>query len=103
MPRRAGHWCCYDALDEPEQVEGAAREAVNSCHRHHVAGGQLGEHPVKLAAVGPRAGSLLAIDVPAAASGGAELVELAIEALPVGRDAGIADKAFLRMRFGHIL
>src|SRR5438270_3375507 len=54
----------HDALHDPEQVEGAAREAVNPRHRHHVAGGQLAEHPVKLAAVDVRARHLLAIDVP---------------------------------------
>jgi hypothetical protein len=38
-----------DALDYAEQIEGAASEAINARHRHHVAGGQLAEHPVKLA------------------------------------------------------
>jgi hypothetical protein len=59
----------HDALDDAKQVEGAAREPVNPCHRHYVAGSQLAEHPVKLAPVGLRACHLLAIDVPAAASG----------------------------------
>src|SRR5205807_10428721 len=90
-----------DALDDGEQVEGAAGQPVNPCHRHHVAGGQLAEHPVKLAPVGPRARHLLAIDVPAAASGGAKLLKLAVEGLPVGADAGIADKPFFGVSFDH--
>src|SRR5205823_3826233 len=88
-----------DALDDAEQVKGAAREAVNARHRHHVAEGQLAEHPVKLAPVGPRAGRLLAVDVAAAASGGAKLLKLAVEALPHGTDAGIADKPFFGVSF----
>jgi len=36
----------HDPLDDAEQVEGAAREPVNPGHRHHVAAGQLAEHPV---------------------------------------------------------
>ena len=40
---------------------------------------------------------------PAGASGSAKLFELAVEGLPVDRDAGIADKPFLRMSFGHTL
>jgi hypothetical protein len=59
-----------------------------------VARGQLAEHPVKLVPVGPRAGRLLAVDVPAAASGGATLLMLAVEGLPHGADASIADKPF---------
>jgi hypothetical protein len=43
------------------------------------------------------------IDVPAAAAGGAKLLELGIERLPVGRDAGIADEPFFGMSVGHIL
>jgi hypothetical protein len=92
-----------NALDDAEQVEGAAGEAVDPRHRHHVAGSQLAEHPVKLAPVGSRTCRLLAVDVPAAASGGSKLLKLAVEGLPVGGNAGIADDAFLRMRFGHIL
>ena len=102
----------HDLLDDGEQVEGAARQPVNPRHRHHVAGGQLAEHPVKLAPVGPRARHLLAVDVPAAASGGAKLVKLAVERLPVGADARVADEpffarvadeAFFGLSFGHIL
>ena len=82
----------HDALDDGEQVKGAAGEAVDPCHRHHIAGGQLAEHPVRFGPVGPRVADLLAVDVPAVASGGAKLLKLAIEGLPVGADAGIADK-----------
>jgi hypothetical protein len=92
-----------DALDDAEQVKGAAREAVNPRHRHHVAGGQLGDHPVKLAPVGPRARHLLAIDVPAAASDTASLLKLNVERLPVGADAGIADESFFGATFEHNL
>jgi phosphonate transport system substrate-binding protein len=46
---------------------GRASKAVDPRHRHHVAGGQPGEHAEKLAPVGPRARHLLAVDVPAAA------------------------------------
>jgi len=42
-------------------------------------------------------------DVPAAASRRAKLVELGVKGLPVGRDAGIADKPFFGVSFGHIL
>jgi hypothetical protein len=69
----------HDALDGTEQVKGAARQPVNPRHRRHVAGGQLAKHSVKLALVGPRAGRLLAIDIPAAASGGAKLLKLAVK------------------------
>jgi len=72
----------------------AARQPVDARHRHDVAGGQLAEHPVKLAAVGPRACHLLAVDVPAAASRRAKLFKLRVKGLPVGADAGIADEPF---------
>ena len=45
------------------------------------------------APVGSCARHPLAMDIPAAASNGAELVELSVEGLPVGVDAGVADKA----------
>jgi hypothetical protein len=66
-----------DALDDAEQIKGAAREAVDPRHRHHVAESQLTEHPVKLAPVGVRARRFFAVDVPAAALGGAKLLKLA--------------------------
>ena len=93
----------HDALDDGEQVEGAARQPVNPRHRHPVAGGELAEHPVKLAPVGPCACHLLAIDVPAAASGGAKLLKLPVECLPVGADAGIADEPFFGGEFRSYL
>jgi hypothetical protein len=93
----------HDALDDAEQIEGAARQPVNPRYRHDVAGGQLAKHPVQLAPVGTRAGRLLAADVAAAASGGAKLLKLAVEGLPHGTDASIADKAFFGVRFDHNL
>jgi len=93
----------HDALDDTEQVESAASEAVDPRHRHHVAGGQLAEHPVKFAPVEARSGHLLALDVAAAASGLTKLLKLAVEGLPVGADAGIADEAFFGVSFAHIL
>jgi hypothetical protein len=63
----------------PEEVKGAAREAVKPRHCQNVAVRQLAEHPVKLAPVGPRARYLLAVDFAAAAPGGTKLVELAVE------------------------
>jgi hypothetical protein len=92
-----------DALDDPEQVKGATDKAVDSRDRHRAAAGQLAEHPVKRAPVGPCARHLLAVDVPAAASSGAELVKLAVEGLPVGVDAGIANEAFFGVSFRPIL
>jgi hypothetical protein len=79
-----------NSLDDGEQVERAARQSVNPCHRHHVAGAELAEHPVEFAQVGPRARYLLAVNVAAAASRRAQLLELAVESLPVGADARIS-------------
>ena len=42
-------------------------------------------------------------DVPAIASGLAKLLKLAIEGLPVGAHAGIANEPLFGMSFGHIL
>jgi hypothetical protein len=95
--------CIDDLLDDGEQVKGRARQSVNPRHRHHVAGAEGLQHPKKLAPVGPRTCHLLAVDVPAAASGGAQLLKLNIERLPVSADAGIAERAVLRFCFGHIL
>jgi len=50
-----------------------------------------------------RACHLLAVDVAAATFRLAKLVKLAVEGLPVGRDAGIADEPFFGASFGHIL
>jgi hypothetical protein len=91
------------AIDDGEQIERAARQPVDARHRHYVARGEAVEHAGKLGPVGPRARHLLAVDVPAAASGSAKLVKLGIERLPIGADAGIADKVFFGVSFGHIL
>jgi hypothetical protein len=64
-------------LTDAKQIEGAVGDAVNARHRHHVAGGELAEQPGKLAPVGQRARQLLAVDVPVAASGGAQMLKLA--------------------------
>jgi len=93
----------HDALHDAEQVEGATCKPVDPRHRHHVAGGQLAEHPVKLTSVGPRARYLLPVNVPAAASSGAELIELHGEGLPVGRDAGISRSGVFRDVFRSYL
>jgi hypothetical protein len=66
-------------------------------------GGEAAQHPQKFAPVAVRARHFLAVDVPAAASGRAQLLKLCVKGPPVGRDAGITDKPFLRMSFGHIL
>jgi hypothetical protein len=91
----------HNALDDREQVKGAARQAVDARHRHHVAGGEAVEQFEKLVPVGPRARHFLAVNLPA--SGGAKLVELGVEGLPVGADPGVADEAFFEVSFGHIL
>jgi len=93
----------HNALDDAEQIEGAARKPVNPRHRHYVSGGEAAEHPQKLAPVGPRAGYFFPADVPAAASCGPELLKLAVEGLPVGADAGIPDEPFFGMCFDDIL
>jgi hypothetical protein len=43
------------------------------------------------ASVGPRTRHLLAMDIPAAAPGSAQLLKLDVECLPVGADVGVAD------------
>ena len=95
--------CALASTMDLEQIEGAASEAVNPRHRHHVTRGQLVEHPVEFAPVGPRARYLLAVDVAAAASGGAHLRKLAVDGLPHGADADIADEPFFGVSFDHIL
>ena len=55
------------------------------------------------APVRPGARYVLAVDVPAAASVRTQLFKLAVERLPVGADAGIAEAAVLRVSCGHIL
>src|SRR6516162_8034973 len=82
---------------------GRSSTVKRRCHRHHVAGGQLAEHAEKLAAVAVHTGHLLAVDVPAGASGGTKLVKLAVEGLPVSGYAGIADEPFFSVSFDHNL
>ena len=62
LASRTGQTCCAPA--------GRPR-------RHHVAGGEAVEHPEKLAPVAVRARHLLAVDIAAAASGGASWSSLA--------------------------
>jgi hypothetical protein len=57
----------HDLFDGGEQVEGAAREAVNPRHSHHVAGGEGPQHFEKFAPVVVRAGHLLAVNLGGAA------------------------------------
>ena len=89
----------HDALDDAEQVKGAAGQPIDARHRHHIAGGRLAEHPVKLPPVGARARHLLAGDIPVAASRHPKLIELAVERLPLGADTGISGEAFFTVRF----
>jgi hypothetical protein len=71
-----------NALDDAEQVKGAAGKPVDPRHCNHVAGGKPVEHTEKPAPVGLRARYLLAVDVPADESGGAQLLKLGVECLP---------------------
>lgn len=72
----------HDLFDNSEQVKGTAGEAVNACHRHHVAGADGFKKVQKLAPVAVRAGDFLAVNVAVAASGVAKLLKLAVERLP---------------------
>ena len=76
----------HDSLDDAEQVKGAARQPVDARHRDYVAGGQLAEHPAKLAPVDPRARHLLAVDVSAAASDSKN--DAAMFTVPMGPSPG---------------
>jgi hypothetical protein len=60
-------------LTMPNRSKSAARELVDARHCAHVARGKPAQHAKKFAAVGPRARYFLAVDVPAAASGCAQL------------------------------
>ena len=91
-----------DLLDDGEQVEGAAREAVDPRHRNDVAGGEVLEHFKKFAPVVVRARHLLPVNL-GGASCRAKLLKLAVERLTHGTDAGIAEMAVLRVSFGHKL
>jgi hypothetical protein len=68
-------------------------------HRYRIAGASLPSKRLSSRWSGPR--TLLAVNVPAVAFCGAELFKLAFEGLPLGADAGVPDKPFLRMRFDH--
>jgi hypothetical protein len=80
-------------LTMPKQIEGAAGEAVNPRHSHPSPGARRSSI-LRSWRRSLCARYVLAVDVAAAASGGAELVELGIEGLPVGRNTGIADEPF---------
>ena len=59
MPSRLSGRCAkrfrvHYALNDAEEVDGAARQPVYARHSHHVAGGKPPEHAQKLAPVGPR-------------------------------------------------
>src|SRR6516165_2989582 len=58
----------HDLFDYGEQVKGAAGEAVNPRHRHHIAGGETFQHVEKLAAVGARTRHLLAVNLGASSA-----------------------------------
>ncbi len=86
----------HDLLDDGEQVERRARQPVDSSHRHHVAGVKA-----RRASAEARAGRLVRPSPSrgrssTAASGGAQLLKLGVEGLPIGADAGIADEAVFR-------
>jgi hypothetical protein len=85
--------------DDVTQVP-AARQAVDARHGHHVAGRKALEHFEKLAPVAARARYLLAVNL--RASRAAKLLKLGVERLPVGANSGIAERAILLVRSGHI-
>ena len=75
------------------------RRGGQSASPHHVAGGKLAGIRLSSRRSARAPVTLLAADVPARASGLAKLLKLAVEGLPVGGDAGIADKAFFEGEF----
>ena len=89
----------HDALDDGEQLEGRASEAVDPGHHHGVAASKGLEELSQFLAVDLRAGNLLPID--GRAAGGPQLFELGFEGLPDGGDAGVAE-AFWARSSGHI-
>ncbi len=90
----------HDPLDDGEQVEGRAGQAVDARHRYHVAGRDPLQQLQQLAPVGPRAAGLLAVNP--AAPLGLQLLKLGIERLAIGADAGVSEAA-LWLCFGYIL
>jgi hypothetical protein len=91
----------HDPLDDGKQAECAARQPVDACHRHYVAGGEGVEQFQEFAAVAVRARHLLAVNLRTARA--AQLLKLGVERLPVAADAGVAEGAVLRFSSGHIL
>jgi hypothetical protein len=80
------------------------RQPVQSGHPQLATEGEAVEHAEKkLAPVGSCARHLLVVNVSAASSGSEKLVKLRVEGLPVGADAGVADKAVFGVSFDHIL
>ena len=89
-----------DGRQRVQKIAGRASQPVNARDGEHVALGQLREHTGELGAIGPRAASLLAVDF--GATFGAELLELSVERLPIGADAGVSEVAILRASFDQI-
>jgi hypothetical protein len=81
--------CAFASTICLTMAKGAAREAVDARHRHHVAGGEVLEHFEKLSAFVVRARDLLAVNP--AAPFDAQLLKLRVERLSVGAHAGIAE------------
>ena len=77
-----------DRLHDCEQVEGGARQPVDAGDDDHVAGFECSQHLVQLAPVGASSADFLAKD--ALAAGGLEPVELGLQRLADGRDAGVS-------------
>jgi hypothetical protein len=76
------------------EVAGRAGRPVEARHHQHVALGEAREHTGELGAVGLRAARRFAVGF--GATFGAELLELSVERLPVGADAGVSEVAILR-------
>jgi hypothetical protein len=68
-------------LTMAKEVEGVARQPVDVCHRHHVAGTEAIEQFEKFAPVAVNLGAAYA----------AQLLKLCVERLAIGADAGIAE------------
>ena len=77
-----------DLVDDPEQVQGRARQPIELGHHQHVAGLKLVEHTLQLRPPGSDARHLLAED--ARHAGGLEQDLLGRESLPGRADAGVS-------------
>jgi hypothetical protein len=90
------------AGDRRQRVqEVACRERAKRSKRVTISTSPLASwSSAQLDAVGLRASGLLAVDF--GATFGAELLELSVERLPVGADAGVSEVAILRASFDHI-